>query len=263
MWSYHLHPKFTKVTTGSYPVEENKSLRPHTIKLFIFSYLEGNKLPDCLADLSHLHLGRTNGLYVSIATSLHCYVTFSGTVHRLWDPHIHALAQTTLMITLGCTLKPLSRSLSVAHLQIHALTFIARHTGRGPLEYQRSRCSEVRIPDCQRQERPQQCGTITVGDPVHPAHWINICFNFHHFDNTETMETFRADVETLGYLHETPNYSCRLSAFVSVHITLTLKALHGNHIASTQFEAIAQKKNTETGNARRPHAISDLSQVVS
>ena len=64
--------------------------------------------------------------------------------------------------------------------------------------------------------------------------------NSHHFDNSEIVERF-------GYHHETHNYACRLSAFVSSHITLTFK--HCTEI-------------TETRRARRPHAISNLSQVV-
>ena len=56
----------------------------------------------------------TNDLHVSISTSLHKNVTFSSRVHRLWDSNIHALAQTTLTITVGCTRK-----------QIHAFTSIA------------------------------------------------------------------------------------------------------------------------------------------
>ena len=52
--------------------------------------------------------------------------------------------------------------------------------------------------------------------------------------------TFGADVETLGYLYETHSYSCRLSAFVWIHNTLTCESLHGHHIVSTPFETTAE-----------------------
>ena len=70
----------------------------YLIKLFSFSHSEGNKLPDCSVGLSPFSTSITNDVNVSIATSLHRRLPFSGRVHHFSSPDALCLTQTTFKI---------------------------------------------------------------------------------------------------------------------------------------------------------------------
>ena len=66
---------------------------------FSFSFPEGNKLLDCSVGLSPFSPSITNDVNVSIATSLHQRLPFSGRVHHLSSPDTLCLTQNIFKIT--------------------------------------------------------------------------------------------------------------------------------------------------------------------
>ena len=86
--------RFTKETFGSFPfsslrmdreqhVPNSSNHSLYLIRLFSFSRPEGNKLLDCLVGPSPSSPSITNDVNVSIATSLHQRLPYSGKVHHL------------------------------------------------------------------------------------------------------------------------------------------------------------------------------------
>ena len=108
--AYHVLQRFTGETFGSFPfsslridreqhVPDSSNHSLSLIKLFSFSCPEGNKLLDCPVGLLPFSPGITNDVNVSIATSLHQRLPFSGRVHQLSSPDTLCLTQTTFKIT--------------------------------------------------------------------------------------------------------------------------------------------------------------------
>ena len=83
--------------------------------------------------------------------------------------------------------------------------------------------------------------------------FTRMCLNFNHLDNSE--QTWRHHLAAfIRKVIVTPAVCPSLFEFL---IILTFGAQRGNHIVSTAFQTIA--KQPETGKARCPHAISNLS----
>ena len=122
--------RFTEETFGSFPfsslridreqhVPDSTNHSLSLIKLFSFSRPEGNKLLDCSVGLSPSSPSITNDENVTIATSLHPRLPFSGRVHHLSSPDTLCLTQTTFKITEYMHILVHVKIHMRVHLQIH------------------------------------------------------------------------------------------------------------------------------------------------
>ena len=129
-YGYHVLERSTKETFGSFPfsslridreqhVPDSSNHSLSLIKLFSFSRPEGNKLLDCPVGLSPFSPSITNDLNVSIATSLHQRLPFSGRVHHLSSPDTLCVTQTTFKITEHIHILVQIKIHMHIHIQIH------------------------------------------------------------------------------------------------------------------------------------------------
>ena len=92
-----------------------------------FRLSEGNKLPDCPVGLSPFSPSITNDVNVSVATSLHQRLRFSGRVHHLSSPDTLCLTQTTFKITENIHILVHIKIHMRIHIQIHMRIHIQIH----------------------------------------------------------------------------------------------------------------------------------------
>ena len=92
--------------------------------------------------------------------------------------------------------------------------------------------------------------THTPHTPHAPSttHFTHAIHATHHTTTTHTDSHRHPTTQTPTPTHPHPiidSYSCRLSACVRIHITLTFKALHSNHIALTPSVSITKKNGAK------------------